>query len=108
MRKLTLGDMNAVLMLIALACPPGERLLDVSGKIPPNLRSLELLITVEPFYARIYIYEAGLPETFQPCCGNQSTSVIKVPIVSGRFCVRQSQPRMTWKIRGLLKSGFEL
>lgn len=51
-------------LLIALTCPPGERMLDLTGKLPPNIRSLDFSVTDEPFYARIYIYEAGIPDTF--------------------------------------------
>lgn len=100
--------MNALIFLVALACQPGDRLLDLSGKLPPGLESLDLVISVEPFYARVYVYEAGFPKDFQPCCGNKRTSVLKVPVRSGRFCVRQSQPKMTWKIRGTLKGSIEL
>lgn len=100
--------MDTLLLLIALACQPGDRLLDLSGKLPPGLQSLDLVVTVEPFYARLYVYEAGFPDSFQPCCGNERTAVLKVPVMSGRFCVRQSQPRMTWKIRGMLRGGIEL
>jgi hypothetical protein len=100
--------MSALLLLIALTCRPGEGLLDLSGKLPPGLRHLDLVISVEPFYARVYVYEAGFPDSFQPCCGNKRTSVVRMPVGSGRFCIRQSQPRMTWKIRGTLKGAIEL
>ena len=100
--------MNALLIVIALTCQPGDRLLDFSGKLPRDLPFLDLVVSVDPFYSRVYIYEAGFPDRFQPCCSNKKTSVLRVPVVSGRFCVRQSQPRMTWKIRGILKGGIEL
>jgi hypothetical protein len=100
--------MNSLLLLIALTCQPGERVLDLSGKLPRGLQSLDLIVSVEPFYARIYIYEVGFPDSFQQCCSNNRTSMLRVPIGSGRFCIRQSQPRMTWRIRGLLKGGIEL
>jgi len=100
--------MHTLLLLAALACQPGERLLDLSGKLPPGLQSLDLVVTVEPFYARIYVYEAGFPDSFQQCCSNKRTSVLKVPVGSGRFCVRQSHPGMKWKIRGTLKGAIEL
>ena len=100
--------MNSLLLLIALTCQPGERLLDLSGKLPSNLRFLDVVVSVEPFYARVYIYEAGFPDSFQQCCDNKRVSVLRLPIGSGKFCVRQSQPRMTWKIRGVLNSGVEL
>src|SRR3954451_12713822 len=100
--------MNALVVLVALACQPPDRLLDLSGKLPPGLQFLDLIISVEPFYARVYVYEAGFPDSFQPCCSNKGTSVLRMPIKSGRFCVRQSQPKMTWKIRGTLRKSIEL
>ena len=100
--------MESLLLLIALACQPGDRLLDLSGKLPAGLPFLDLVISVEPFYARVYVYEAGFPDSFQPCCSNKRTSVLRLPISSGRFCVRQSQPKMTWKIQGRLKGSIEL
>ena len=87
---------------------PSDRLVDLSGKLPRGLRFLDLVVSVDPFYSRVYIYEAGFPDRLQPCCSNKKTSVLRVPVVSGRFCVRPSQPRMTWKIRGILKDGIEL
>ena len=93
---------------MALACQPGDHLVDLNGKLPRGLQTLDLVVSVSPFYARIYVYEAGFPDSFQQCCSDKRTSVLRVPIVSGRFCVRQSQPQMTWKIRTLLKPDIEL
>jgi hypothetical protein len=100
--------MEKLLLLAALACPPGERLLDLAGKLPPNLKFLDLVVTLKPFYARLYIYPLGSPKDFLPCCGNKSTSVIRLPVGEGRFCVRQSQPRIEWRIRGLLRPDIEM
>src|SRR5690349_13818448 len=100
--------MNVLTLLIALTCQPGDRLLDLTGKLPPGLQFLDLVISIEPFYARVYVYEAGFPDTFQQCCGNKRLSVLRMPIKGGRLCVRQSQPKMTWKIRGTLKGSIEL
>ena len=100
--------MNSLLLLIALICQPGDRALDLNGKLPRNLKSLDLIVSVAPFYARIYVYEAGYPDSFQQCCSNKRTSVLRVPIVGGRLCVRQSQPHMTWKIRALIRPDIEL
>ena len=100
--------MNSLLLLIALMCQSGDRLLDLSDKLPRGLRSLDLVVSIVPFYARIYVYEPGFPDSFQQCCSNKRTSVVKVPLVSGRFCIRQSQPQMTWKIRVLIKPDVEL
>lgn len=100
--------MGAFLLLVSLACKPGEHLLDLSDKLPRGLRSLDIVVSVEPFYARIYIYEAGVPASFQQCCGDKRTSVLKMPVISGRFCLRQSQPHMRWNVRVLLKPDLEL
>ena len=100
--------MKSLLLLMALTCQPGERLLDLSDKLPRGLQSLDLVVSIVPFYARIYVYEAGFPDSFQQCCNNKRTSVLRVPVASGRFCVRQSQPQMTWKIRALIKPDIEL
>jgi hypothetical protein len=68
-------------------------LVDLRDKIPRGLNSIDLMATIEPFYARFYIYQPGFPESLQHCCGNKPSSIIKVPVVDGRFCIRQSQPR---------------
>jgi hypothetical protein len=62
-----------------------------------------LVVSVKPFYSRIYIDQLGFPDSFQPCCGNKPTSVLRLPVGEGRFCVRQSQPQMKWHIRALLR-----
>ena len=95
--------MATLLLIVALACKPGERLLDLSDKLPSSLQYVDLVVSVKPFYSRIYIYQLGLPDSFQPCCGNKPTSVLRLPAGSGRFCVRQSQPQMEWHIRALLR-----
>ena len=82
------------LLTVALACNSGDRLVDLRDKIPRGLNSIDLVVTVEPFNARFYIDQPGFPESMQHCCGNKPTSIIKVPVVDGRFCIRQSQPRM--------------
>ena len=101
--------MPTLLFLVAvLSCKPGDRLIDLNAKVPHNLKIMDFVVSVEPFYARLYIYEPDSPENFQQCCSNKSTSVIRVPIGDGRFCVRQSQPQMKWTIRALFKPDIEL
>jgi hypothetical protein len=100
--------MKTLLLFVALACQPGERLLDLGSKLSQHTPFLNLLVSVEPFYARVYIYQAGFPDRFQQCCSNKRISVLRVPVGTGLLCIRQSQPRMTWKIRGLAKGGIEL
>jgi hypothetical protein len=66
------------------------------------------MVTVEPFYARFYIYQPGFPESIQHCCGNKPASIIKVPVVDGRFCIRQSQPKMKWTVRALFRPDIQM
>jgi hypothetical protein len=100
--------MTKLLILAALACQPGDRLIDLSGKLPRGLQFMDIIVTVEPFYARFYIYQLGFPDSFQQCCSNKSTSVLRVPVGAGRFCVRQSQSQMKWSARGLLRRDIEM
>src|SRR4051812_41564287 len=51
--------MEKLLLVAALACQPGDRLIDLSGKLPPGLQFMDFLVSVEPFYTRFYIYQAG-------------------------------------------------
>jgi hypothetical protein len=44
----------------------------------------------------------------QRCCSNKPTSVLRVPIGTGRFCVRQSQPQMKWNMRAILRPDIEM
>ena len=100
--------MEKLLLTAALACRPGEQLVDLSGKIPHGLQYLDFVVSVKPFYARFYIYQLGFPDSFQQCCSNKSTSVLRVPVGEGRFCVRQSQPQMKWHARALLTPDLEM
>ena len=93
--------MNWLLITAALACNPGDRLVDLRDKIPPGMNSVYLVVTVDPFYARFYIYQPGFPDSVQNCCGNRPTSVIKVPVIDGRYCIRQSQLQMKWTVRAM-------
>ena len=99
--------MDKLLIVVALACQPGDRLIDLSGKIPRDLQFMDLVVSVEPFYARLYIYQLGYPDSFQPCCSGKPTSVLRVPVGAGRFCVRQSQPQMKWSVRALGRPDVE-
>ena len=100
--------MEKLFLIAALACQPGERLIDLAGKIPRALQYMDLVITIEPFYARIYIYQLGYPDSFQQCCSNKPSSVLRVPVGSGRFCIRQSQPQMKWSARALFRPDIEM
>jgi hypothetical protein len=69
---------------------------------------MDLVVSVEPFYTRFYIYQLGFPQSRQQCCSNKPTSVLRVPIGTGRFCVRQSQPQMKWRAHALLRPDIEM
>jgi hypothetical protein len=100
--------MEKLLLVAALACQPGDSLIDLSSKIPRSVRSMDLVVSVEPFYTRFYIYQPGFPDSIQQCCTNKSTAVLRIPVLDGRYCVRQSQPQMKWTVRVLLKPAIEL
>lgn len=95
--------MEWIVTLAALICNPGDRLIDLSGRIPPYVRSIDVLIEVEPFYARLYVYQPGFPDSTQSCCHNLRNSVLRLPVIDGRFCVKQSQPRMKWKLQVIVR-----
>lgn len=97
-----------LLIVVALACQPGDRAVDWRDKIPQTLRFIDLVVTVSPAYARFYVYQAGFPDGFQQCCSGKQTSVIRVPVGDGRFCIRQSQPKMKWTVRALLRPDLEM
>ena len=100
--------MEKLLLVIALACLPGDRLIDLSSKIPRRVRSMDFVVSLEPFYTRFYICQPGFPDSFQHCCGGKPSGVLRIPIVDGRFCVRQSQPQMKWAVRALLRPDIEM
>jgi len=100
--------MEKLLIVAALACQPGDRAVDLSGKLPHGLQYMDFIVSLEPFYTRLYIYQLGYPDSFQQCCNNKPASVLRVPIGAGRFCVRQSQPQMKWHLRVLARPDIEL
>jgi hypothetical protein len=100
--------MDTWLLVAALACQPGDRLIDLSAKLPRALKFIDIVVSVEPFYTRLYIYQLGFPDSFQQCCSNKPTSVLRVPIAGRQFCVRQSQPKMKWHMRTILRPDIEL
>jgi len=100
--------MEKLLIVAMLASQPGDRLVDWSSKIPPGLHIVDLVVTVDPFYSRFLIYKPGAPDSVQRCCQNKKTSVIRVPVGDGRFCVGQSQPQMKWTARVLLRPDIEM
>jgi hypothetical protein len=100
--------MEKLLLIAALACQPGERRIDLTGKLPAALKFMDIVVSVEPAYTRLYIYQLGFPDSVQHCCSNKPTSVLRVPIGTGQFCVRQSQPQMKWHMRTILRPDVEI
>src|SRR5947209_4110674 len=100
--------MEKLLLVAALACQGGDRLVDLSGKLPHGLQYMDFVVSVEPFYSRLYIYQLGFPDSFQQCCSNKAISVLRVSIGAVRFCIRQSQPQMKWRVRALAKPDIEM
>jgi hypothetical protein len=47
--------MEKLLIAAVLARLPGDRLIVWSGKLPRGLQFLDFIVTVEPFYTRLYI-----------------------------------------------------
>lgn len=100
--------MEKLLIAVLLTCQPGHRLIDWSGQIPSGTLFADILVTVEPFYTRLSIYQPGHFEAVRRCCNGRQASVMHVPIENGRFCVAQSQPQMKWTLRLSLRPGLEL
>jgi len=102
----TTSGVNIAVM--GLDWQPGDRLIDLSGNIPHGARSIDFVVSLEPFYTRFYIYQPGFPDSIQQCCSSKSTAVLRIPVIDGRYCVRQSQPQMKWTVRVLLKPAIEM
>ena len=100
--------MEKLLLVAALACQPGDRLIELTNKIPRSVRSMDFVVSLEPFYTRFYIYQPGFPDSIQQCCSGKSTAILRIPVVDGRYCVRQSQSQMKWTVRALLKPDIEM
>jgi hypothetical protein len=100
--------MEKILIAAVLACQPGHRLIDWSNRMPAGTQLADVLVTVEPFYTRLFIYQPGHPEMAQRCCNGKPTSVMRVTVADGRFCIGQSQPQMKWTLRLTFKPGVAL
>lgn len=100
--------MEKLFIVAALACLPGHRMIDIADRIAPNSKFVDIIVSVEPFYARFYIYPLGLPKDSQQCCGNKPTSVLRLPVGDGKFCIKQSQAQMKWHVRGIQSPGISL
>jgi hypothetical protein len=100
--------MNWLLIMAALACDSGDRLVDLRDKIPRGLNSIDLMVTVEPFYARFYIYQAGFPESLQHCCGNKPSSIIKCPLSTAVSASDKVSRGMKWTVRALFRPDIQM
>ena len=100
--------MSWLLIAAVVACNAGDRVVDLSGQIPRGLKFIDLIVSVKPSYARFYIYQPGYPDSFMQCCSDKPSGLLRVPVIDGRFCVRQSQPQMKWNVRAVLKSDVEI
>ena len=100
--------MEKILIAALLACQPGDRLIDWSDRIPRGTFLANILVTVEPYYTRLSIYQPGHFETVQRCCKGRQASVMRVPVEDGRLCIAQSQPQMKWTLRLSFKPSLEL
>ena len=100
--------MLKLFLVVTMTCQAGERLVDLSGKLPSNLRYVDIVVSVEPAYARLYISQLGFPDSFQQCCSGKHTAVLHLPVAGAQFCIKQSQPQMKWKAKVLLRPDVEL
>ncbi len=92
-----------ILIAAALACQSGFALVDWSDRFSAGLKYADVVITLSPFYSRVLIYPQESPRELQRCCGNKTTSVLRLPVGNGKYCIMASQPGMKWKMRVFLK-----
>lgn len=100
--------MLKLLLVATMTCQAGARPVDLRGKLPSTLRYVDIVVSVEPAYTRLYISQLGFPDSFQQCCSGKHTAVLHLPVASAQFCVKQSQPQMKWKAKVLLRPDLEL
>jgi hypothetical protein len=100
--------MEWILIAAVLNCEAGDRLADFRSKIPIGVKFADLVVSVEPYYTRFYIYQPGYPDSILQCCDGKPSAVLRVPVIDGRFCIRQSQPQMKWSVRVVLKPDLEM
>jgi hypothetical protein len=63
--------MEKLLLVAALVREPGDRLINLSSKIPRGMRSMDFVVSLEPFETWFYIYQPGLPDSIQQCCSGK-------------------------------------
>jgi hypothetical protein len=111
MRSVTVGEeqgLKEILAAAVLACQPGDRLVDWSDKIAAGIQNADVIVTVEPLYTRLLVYDPEHPQAVQRCCNGKAASVLHLAVTNGRFCVGQSQPQMKWSLHLTLRPGISL
>ena len=53
--------MEKLLLAVALACQPGDRLVDFGGRLPRDLQFIDLVISVKPFLCAALCLSTRLP-----------------------------------------------
>jgi|SRR3954451_19402036 len=94
--------MEKLLIVIALACLPGDRLIDLSSKLPRGVRSMDFVVSLEPFYTRFYIYQPGFPDSLQRPGGRLANRPWDhISIAAGRAALyAESAPARPGCVRG--------
>jgi len=100
--------LKEILLAAMIACQPGHRLVDWSDRIAAGIRGADVVVTIEPFYARVLLYRPDRPNAVQRCCNGKSASVIHMDVTDGRFCVGQSQRQMKWTLHLTFQPGIGL
>jgi len=91
--------MYVLLIAAALACRPGDQLIDWSARLPPGPFLADFIVTLNPFYARVLVYPPGRFDLVERCCDGRPLYSLRTTITDGRFCVGRSQPQMQYNIR---------
>jgi hypothetical protein len=94
--------MEPLLLVVALACQPGDRLIDLSGKLPRGLQCMDLIVSVEPFYTRAVPAAARwLTLHYARLRGEGSTPVPLPPPSTRAVCYRtwSTSPKIPNKLR---------
>ena len=80
-----------LLAAVALICQPGDRLIDLSGKLPRGLQYMDLIVSVEPFYTRVYNLPTWIPRQLAAVL-RQQTHIGFARTNRNRSILRQAKP----------------
>jgi hypothetical protein len=100
--------LKEIVLAAVIACQPGHQLVDWSDRIAAGAHSADVVVTVEPFYTRVLIYQPDRPDMVHRCCYGKSASVIHMDVTDGRFCIGQSQKQMKWTLHLTFRPGIGL